>query len=111
MMLLGRSREDLMILQLYSVAESFLKMLSRMDNCFVPESFGNCFRNLKGKVKFIERSPTKMESGRNHDQTFLLKIIPAVTEFAYTEMPNLKKMAEAAQADKDKHFKVYNRHM
>jgi hypothetical protein len=52
------------------------------------------------------------KSGRKHDETFLLSIIPNLVTFIKAKIPNLQAMAVAAAADKNKNknkdIKIYN---
>jgi hypothetical protein len=108
--LLGQAKSDLRNLELYSVAATFKKMLSRMNNRFVSQLYRNRLETLKGKIKYIqaEQSPTQTISSKTHNKKFL-KIIPYISKFATAQIPNLTTMAANAAADKSKDFRIYNK--
>ena len=90
-------------------------MLSRMNNRFVSQPFQAHLRSLKGKITYVQSMQPSLENktGRNHDETFLLSVIPHLQAFIKAEIPNLQAMAIATAADKvnDKAFKIkiYNK--
>lgn len=108
--LLARSQCDLDTLQHFSIAASFLKMLSRMDNRFVSQPFRSHLDSLKGKIMYQAQTVSGSNSGRKHDETFLLFVIPNLVTFVKAKIPNLQAMAAAAAADKNKNkdIKIYN---
>ena len=84
-------------------------MQSRMNNRFVSQPFHTHLRSLKGRITYVQaKTPSESKSGRNHDETFLLSVIPHLANFVTANIPNLKAMAIAAAAnkDKDKDFKI-----
>ena len=112
--LLGRSQNDLETLQHFSIAGSFLKMLFQMNNCFISQPFQTHLYSLKGRITYAQamQTPSESKSGRNHNETFLLFVIPHLATFVMANIPNLKVMAIAATANKNKDkgfkIKIYN---
>ena len=103
---LGRSRssDGLKTLQLYSIAASFRKMLSRMENRRIAKTYLNCLTNLKSRTFELIELPhieTTRSSDRHPDQTFL-DHLPSLAVFM--DLPNLT----AAKA-MGKSCEIYNK--
>jgi hypothetical protein len=102
--LLRHSKSHLGILQLYIVAADFKKMLTRMNHT-VSTHYLACFQRVKSR----SFEPTEEASTKPFDvnDTLFLDDIPILAQIADTKIPNLEKMAQAAE--KKQPFNLYNK--